>query len=253
MTENARQSWDAYWEQHKQTGYINYTPEIIHTITRVLNVQGRRILEIGVGTGGNSSVLAQHGAQVMVLDFSALALARTQRTAQQFGVQLLSVLADARQFPFASKSFDLVFHQGFLEHFRGPAPLVQEQRRILREGGYLLVDVPQRYNLYTLYKRYLIKKGRWPYGGWERELSYAELCALLKAHGFAIVAAYGRGYFPRPFEMLHNLPNAEMKVLKRRIIPAHWWKPYQQLWDRFECSVLGINTLQSVGVLARAI
>jgi SAM-dependent methyltransferase len=253
MTEITSQAWDAYWQHYEPPDYINYTPELVNTIQAHVNLAQTRVLEIGVGTGGNSSLLGQRGAQVIVLDLSALALARTRRTAQQFGVQLLSVLADARQLPFASGSFDLIFHQGFLEHFRGPAPLVEEQRRILCNGGHLLVDVPQRYNLYTLYKHRLIKKGRWPYGGWEREFSYTELCNLLKANGFSIITAYGRGYFPRPFEMLHNLPNAEMKVLKHRIIPEHWWKPYRQLWNRFERSALGINTLQAVGVLARAI
>jgi len=253
MNETTRQAWDAYWQDYERPDYINYTPEIVNTIKAFVDVAQSRILEIGVGTGGNSSLLAACGAQVVILDFSSLALDRARRTAQQTGVQLRSVLADARQLPFDAGGFDLVFHQGFLEHFRDPAPLVQEQRRVLRSGGYLLVDVPQRYNLYTLYKHRLIKKGRWPYGGWEREFGYAELRNLLETYGFSVITAYGRGYFPRLFAMLHNLPNAEKKIFDRRIIPIRWWEPYQQLWDRFGRSTIGINTLQSLGILARAV
>lgn len=253
MTEPTNQTWDIYWRDYEKPDYINYTPQLLDTIQTHVDLSQSRILEIGVGTGGNSSLLAQRGGQVVVLDFSAVALARAQRTAQQLDVQLLSVLADARHLPFAPESFDLVFHQGFLEHFHDPVPLVREQHRVLRKGGYLLVDVPQRYNLYTLYKRHLMKQGKWPYGGWEREFSYSELCNLLKANGFSILVAYGRGYFPRPLEMMHNLPNAEMKVLHRHIIPEQWWNPYREFWDRFERSRFGVNLLQSVGVLARAI
>ncbi len=129
---------------------------------------------------------------------------------------------------------------------------MREQRRILREGGFLLVDVPQRYSFYTVYKHLQIWMGRWPYGGWEREFSCRELRGLLTANGFEIITAYGRGYFPRPFEMLHNLPNAEQKIMKRRVLPEAWWKPYRRFWDRFERTSLGQNTLQSIGVLARA-
>jgi SAM-dependent methyltransferase len=253
MTHTTRQAWDAYWQDYELPNYINYTPEVIRIIQSHLDLAQSRVLEIGVGTGGNSSLLAQFGAQVVALDFSELALARVRRTAQQCKVQLSRVLADAHRIPCAPCSFDLVFHQGFLEHFHDPGPLIQEQRRILCKGGCLLVDVPQRYNLYTLYKQHLIKNGLWPYGGWEREFSYAELCTLLKANGFCIIDAYGRGYFPRPFEMLHNFPNAEMKLLRRRIIPEKWWDPYRRFWKRFERSMLGINTLQSVGILAKAV
>jgi len=251
MTEATGQDWDAYWQHYEQPDYTNYTPELVNTIQTHVNLAQSRVLEIGVGTGGNSSLLAERGAQVIVLDFSILALARTQRTAYQFDVELPGVLGDAHWLPFASQSFDVVFHQGFLEHFHDPNPLLQEQRRILRKSGYLLVDVPQRYNLYTLYKHRLIEKGVWPYGGWEREFSYTELCDLLRSHGFDVVAAYGHGYFPRLFRMLRNLPNVEMKVFKRRIIPEKCWRPYQKLWDRYEHSVAGLHTLQCIGVLAR--
>jgi SAM-dependent methyltransferase len=253
MTDTTRQVWDTYWQDYESSNYINFTPEVVSIVQAHLDLAQSRVLEIGVGTGGNSSLLAKQGAQVAVLDFSEQALIRAQRTAQHSNVRFFSVLADALRLPYVSGCFDLVFHQGFLEHFRDPGSLVQEQRRVLREDGYLLVDVPQRYNLYTPYKHYLIEQGRWPYGGWEREFSFTELCKLLKANGFCIIDAYGRGYFPRPFEMLHNLPRAEIKLFRRRIIPERWWNPYQRFWNRFERSMLGINTLQSVGILARAI
>jgi len=62
------------------------------------------------------------------------------------------VCADACRMPFREGAFDLVFHQGLMEHFRDPAPLLRENARVLKRGGHLLVDVPQRFHVYTLAK-----------------------------------------------------------------------------------------------------
>ena len=59
------------------------------------------------------------------------------------------------------------------------------------------------------HKKRLIRAGRWPYGGWEREFSLRELSRLLQDTGFKVLDAYGRGYFPRPLAMLRNLGHIE--------------------------------------------
>jgi len=251
MNPTSAAAWDAYW-RIERADYVNHVPQLIEALNAHVAISQSSILEIGAGTGGDSIRLAQQGAKVSVLDFASEALARIQQSADAAGVTLRMILADARALPCANATYDAIFHQGFLEHFTDPAALVQEQRRVLRRGGYLLVDVPQRYNFYTLYKRRLIQLGRWQYGGWEREFSYLELKRLLQANSFSIVTAYGRGYFPRPFEIIHNLPNAETRLLKRRLLPESIWQPYRKWWEWFETSPLGIWTLQSIGVLARA-
>lgn len=251
MKETLKESWDTYWMEHQQTGYINYTPELIQTITCLLDVRGERILEIGVGTGGNSSTLAKLGAEVYVLDFSRRALQISMSTAGRLGVHFHFVECDARHLPFETGSFDLVFHQGFLEHFSEPGPLVSEQRRVLKDGGYLLVDVPQKYSFFTIRKHWLMRLNRWEYGGWETEFSYTALCRLLQSLGFKVVAAYGRGYYPRLFHMLRHLYKAEAKLIGRCFLPEWIWERYRAFWLWFERSALGLHTLQCLGVVGQ--
>lgn len=250
---STRQDWDLYWEEYESPNYVNYTPHLISTIKRRIDLRGCRVLEVGAGTGGNSCTLASIGADVTAADFSASSLNRTLGTATTSKVDLTVVQADARHLPFASGSFDLVFHQGFLEHFVDPGALVREQRRILKEGGHILVDVPQRYNWYTIYKHRFIRAGKWPYGAWEREFSLRELKLLLKREGFQIIDAYGRGYFPRWMAILNELEKMESRVLKRRILPAAVWRSYRRFWDYFERTAPGCYVLQSIGVLGKAI
>jgi SAM-dependent methyltransferase len=252
MSKTTRADWDAYWQHFEAKEYVNYIPQVIETIEAHVELAGCQVLEIGAGTGGSSSILASLGARVVTLDFSMPALERTTATADGTGVSLERVQGDAWYLPFASRSFDLVFHQGFLEHFEDPSRLLAEQKRVLRKGGYLLVDVPQRYNWYTVHKRRMMRKGEWPYGGWEREFSLGELRTLVEAVGFRALDAYGRGYYPRFLAMLRELAKIETKVLKRQVLPRAVWELYDRGWQRFERTGLGCYTLQSIGLLAQA-
>lgn len=251
MNKTTPENWNAYWNEYEKPGYVNHTPRLIETIKRHVQLAGAHILEVGAGTGGNSFTLAKFGACVTALDFAEAALYRAQSFFSSQDVNLGIVQGDTLNLPFPSGYFDLIFHQGLLEHFLNPAVIVHEQKRVLAKGGFLLVDVPQRFNLFTLYKHALIRAGRWPYGGWEREFSLRELTNLLKSEGFEIVDIYGRGYYPRPFGMLRNLQKIETKVFKHRVLSQKAWIEYDAFWEKFESSSLGCNSLQCLGVLAQ--
>jgi SAM-dependent methyltransferase len=97
--------------------------------------------------------------------------------------------------PFSAESFDFVYSVGLLEHFEDPMALLAEQYRVLRTGGYLMVQVPQKYSLYTALKKVLIRLGKWPYGGWETEFSDREISALVREAGLEPQYVYGYGSF----------------------------------------------------------
>jgi ubiquinone/menaquinone biosynthesis C-methylase UbiE len=102
--------------------------------------------------------------------------------------------------PFKDETFDVVFHQGLLEHFRKPKAddLLKENIRVLKKGGLLCVDVPQRWHIYTAMKKTLIAIDKW-FAGWERSFSVPELQALMKTHGLEIVHTYGEWMYPSLF------------------------------------------------------
>ncbi len=138
------------------------------------------------------------------------------------------VAGDAAALSFPDETFDVVFSQGLLEHFRDPLPLLREQVRVLKPTGSLIVDVPQKYaglGLYSIRKHLKIRRGTWPWG-WETEYSYVELKRMGEAAGLVPVDVGGYG-----FDGLFNLlANPHVMIDKKAFLRRLW---FAQAYKRF--------------------
>lgn len=190
MAKSTKQHWDTFWSDGSKPSDPNR--KIVDTITALGGPSGWTTLEVGAGRGADSVYLARHGATSYVLDYSRTALDTSEELARREGVELSLIEADARNIPFPDDTFDLIFHQGFLEHFRNPGDFLREQRRVLKPGGYLLADVPQKYTLYTLRKQWAIRRGTW-FAGWETQFGPRQLEKIVRDSGFTIIGSYAWG------------------------------------------------------------
>lgn len=194
-TKNDKGSWDQLWRGRKRL-YV-YRNVISSAESCLGGAAGRSILEVGCGRGATLLELARRGANVVGLDYSedALAICRERSSRNGIAGHADFVNGDARKLPFPSESFDFVFSVGLIEHFEDPGAILAEQHRVLRTGGYLLVQVPQKYSLYTAIKKVMIRLGKWPYGGWETEFSGREISAIVREAGLEPKSVYGYGSF----------------------------------------------------------
>ncbi len=176
--------WDRYWTERDDSIDEVYTnDERIQAQIKEISLAERYVLEVGAGSGRDSIEIARQGGKVIVLDYVFSSFSVIQPKAREAGCQVWCVCADAIQMPFREGAFDLVFHQGLLEHFRDPQPLLRENFRVTRPGGFCLVDVPQRWHPYTAAKHIMIVLNRW-FAGWETEFSPRELTTVMRAAGF---------------------------------------------------------------------
>ena len=188
--------WESYWKGHADLDRTYSTGGRLAREVRAEGpVAGRRVLEVGAGSGRDLLALARDGAVGAVLDYSPASLELVRRQAEVQGVRVLLVQADALRMPFRDGAFDVVFHQGLLEHFRDPMPLLRENARITARGGRVLVDVPQTLHLYTLMKQVLIALDLW-FAGWETQFTPGGLERRLTACGLRVRRSYGEWMVP---------------------------------------------------------
>jgi ubiquinone/menaquinone biosynthesis C-methylase UbiE len=236
MRESTKEHWRNYWQIHSEADEL-YSNEdrIIDQIAAARPVKGRKILEVGAGSGRDSVRLVKMGATVFVLDYVVDSLLVVRKEASKAGVQTYFVCGDATKMPFRDECMDVVFHQGLMEHFRDPAPLLEENRRVLRRGGIFLVDVPQKYHIYTIVKHVLIPLGRW-FAGWETEFTVGGLERLIASHGFTVVSSYGDwmvpGFFYRSLRYALRKFGVTIPKYPRGIPPFTSWAVRFRAWFR---------------------
>lgn len=101
-----------------------------------LTLTGRDVLELGCGTGKNTTSLAEHARTVIALDFSSGMLARARERVRKAHVRF--VHHDVREpWPVPDAGVDVVVGNLVLEHVADLTPVYAEAARVLRPGGQL--------------------------------------------------------------------------------------------------------------------
>lgn len=210
-----RRHWDDFWRRDRDLEEIyDNGGRILEEIRRRMDVSGKTVMEVGAATARDSAALASEGAFAVALDYSPEALKLARQAAEKAEAPLLLVCGDAFALPFRDGCFDLVFHQGVLEHFREPLPLLEENVRVLREGGEVLADVPQTFHVYTVIKKTLIAMNAW-FAGWETQFTPGGLSRLLKKAGLKPVYTYGRFF----------APSLAYRILRELLLKVGWKLP----------------------------
>ncbi len=248
-----RSHWDNFWERERDLSDIYDNDDRIRVeIRKRLNLKSMITLEVGAATARDSVALAEDGAIPVALDYSHAALKLAREAALEKGKPLLLVCGDANELPFKTDTFDLVFHQGVMEHFKNTDPMTDECIRVTRPGGDLLVDVPQTFHIYTLVKKTMIALNVW-FAGWETQYTEKELCRYLHQHGANPWSVYGRYFAPSlAYRMFRE---AMMKVgiklpLRPVMIPAiNQFR--SKVRSAVEQSWFGPKTAVIIGVFAR--
>ena len=190
------------------------------------------------------------GGNVSLLDYSEESLCLMRSLMRNDEVKL--ILGDALNCPFEDSSFDIVFHQGLLEHFASPFPLLKENHRILRRGGLLVVDVPQSFHVYTLMKHMLITLRLW-FGGWERQFTTASLAKLLGKLCFEPIHAYGDWSRPGILYKIFRQLLAKIGMVLP-MYPKYFGsltRAFYNLQKRLRKKRIFLYTVLSIGIIAR--
>lgn len=95
----------------------------------------QRILDIGCGDGVLLSFIKNAKLYGVDLDQTSLDFAATKVNAK-------FIQAPATKLPFKNNCFDVVLAAEIIEHLTQPKKLIQEVKRVLKPGGYLIITTP---------------------------------------------------------------------------------------------------------------
>jgi SAM-dependent methyltransferase/uncharacterized protein YbaR (Trm112 family) len=116
--------WANRWNEYVMTS----------TVFQGLKLGGKKVLDVGAGTGFDSVRFVHEGAHVTALEFNPLLL----RQGQQAFPELRWMGGSARVLPFRSGTFDVVAVNAALHHMRDLPTTFGELLRVVKAGGYLV-------------------------------------------------------------------------------------------------------------------
>jgi SAM-dependent methyltransferase len=114
-------------------------PEVTQLVAN--GIVAGRALDLGCGTGTSSIYLAQHGFDVVGVDFSPKAIELAGHKARQAGVKVDFRLGDVSRLDFLRGPFDLILDVGCLHGLdsAGRARYADQLARLTRPGSRFLV------------------------------------------------------------------------------------------------------------------
>jgi SAM-dependent methyltransferase len=169
-----------------------------------------RILEVGAGTGGNLEMLSQFGA-VDALEMDATARAIAER--KSHGRFRLRPGRCPDDLPFDGEQFDLICLFDVLEHIAEDTQTLVQLRRLLVQGGRILVTVPAFGWMWSRHDEFLHHKRR--YTG-------AQLRSVVTAAGLRLDRM---SYFNTLLFPLALLTRSLDRLVKPRAVPGTTMAP----------------------------
>ena len=124
-------------------------------IRSLLPSEKGKVLDLGCGTGLYTERLKKTGFEVFSLDYSGKMLKVAEKRAEGNFIR-----GDAADLPFRDSSFDGIISVTSFEFFSDPEKALREMRRVVKNGGFIIIGMLSRGNLWSrsrkgkeLYKR----------------------------------------------------------------------------------------------------
>ena len=134
-------------------------PENRLILSRLGDIKGKKILELGSGAGEGAVYFAKQGAAATATDISAGMLRVAEKLAQKHNVKIDTKQCISTALPFEDGTFDVVYAANLLHHVDIEATL-KEARRVLKKGGTFVSWDPLIYNPAINYYRKIATKVR---------------------------------------------------------------------------------------------
>jgi SAM-dependent methyltransferase len=204
------------------------------------NLKNPLVIELGCGTGIDLNIISEQNSSInpFASDLSVKSIQICHNISSDLKNEVKLFVSNTLLLPLKNCQFDVVFSQGLIEHFKNPITVIKEHMRVLKTGGYLIINVPQKYTGYTRMKKKKMRQGKWKLG-WETEFSYNDLKKIGKNLELKEIEVSGYQYwkswkepafvFRDFYDKFHRRnPLKNRKIFK---VLRNW---YESFWKKLE-------------------
>jgi 2-polyprenyl-3-methyl-5-hydroxy-6-metoxy-1,4-benzoquinol methylase len=152
--------WNDYWENKNELDktdtekyYASYTGRMMCKALRALipeTLKNYKAIDIGCGEGLYFKFLKNSGASIVVGADSSQKILDICKNNNTFST---TVCVDiTKNIPFNDNTFDVLICLGLIEHMENPHKILNEFHRLLKPGGILILEMPNKMNIGTFLK-----------------------------------------------------------------------------------------------------
>jgi len=172
-------NWDKLWSKKFTYGNLaDWTVDIFLNISILLkNIENPRILSAGCGRGLIDYWLIKvFGFKTVLLDNSKKCIQNLKKAFRKVDKEKFEICnASIINIPYPDNSFDLVWNEGVLEHFKRDEYEKALKEMIRVSQKYILIDVPYaKSKPYIFAKKFLEENSLWDWGYEDPKVSLKE-------------------------------------------------------------------------------
>lgn len=182
-------------------GWEKFKPieeNFLKNLLKRLPIKGGDFLDLGCGQGFSTQFFKDAGFKVMGLEYDEVLVKKDQKN------NLNVIQGDLnKKLPFKTSSFDVIMLKDAIEHLPSSYFIMEEMKRVLRPGGYLVVATC---DIAT------VKEDFWNNPDHKRPYSMFTLKFLYDQYNYETIAAYKQ--------------KAYMKYLRTLLLDVLGWKRF---------------------------
>jgi 2-polyprenyl-3-methyl-5-hydroxy-6-metoxy-1,4-benzoquinol methylase len=140
-----KKKWeDVYGAENTIEDFIGNIANHSTFLREILDENPKRVLEIGSGSGTLSIFLSHFNLKVTSIDNNEKVIKLAKKHNELFSGKVKFVKQNAFKMTFKNDFFDLVYHQGFLEHFFNEE-IIRLLKEQLRVAPLIVFSVPNKW------------------------------------------------------------------------------------------------------------
>lgn len=187
-----------------------------------INLLNKKVLNVGCFEPVDEVFWVNIVGEWHALDFNEATIEGARELAlealpQHLYSKLKFIVGDATGLELENEYYDVVVSFSTIDHIPGKenrVKAISEMCRVLKPGGYLIVTVPNRWDLYYSYRSNKLQREGKAIFGYEYQFSPLELKKILTSNGLTIIDCASTAFSPYSYfdQLLRKLRLAKLKI-----------------------------------------